>query len=75
MRSLDLVGYLAARYGGPATSHLHLELSPSQHEGATTIKMTDCVMGPLKAHSASTLTEGWQAIFGEGLVTHVEGRL
>jgi DNA-binding transcriptional ArsR family regulator len=75
MKCLDLVGHLAARYGGPATSHLHLELCPSQNEGATTIKMTDCVIGPAKAHAASTLKEGWQAIFGEGLVAHLEATL
>jgi hypothetical protein len=39
------------------------------------IKMTDCVTGPAKAHAANTLKEGWQAIFGEGLVAYADGRL
>ena len=72
MKSIDLVGHLAARYGGPATSHLHLELGPGQAEGSTVIKMTDSIIGPAGADMSASLQEGWQAILGEGFVRHVK---
>jgi uncharacterized protein YndB with AHSA1/START domain len=72
LRSIDLVGHLAARYGGPGTSHLHIELAPGSEEGITTLRMTDSMVGATKGDVRSTLAQGWQAIFGEGLVAHLE---
>jgi DNA-binding transcriptional ArsR family regulator/uncharacterized protein YndB with AHSA1/START domain len=74
LRSIDLVGHLAARYGGPGTSHLHLELVPTPEEGITRLRMTDSVVAATRQDGRSTLEEGWQAILGEGLVAHLETR-
>lgn len=63
--SVDLAGQLAARYGGPATSLVHLRLEPSGD--ATVLKLTDSVFGRLGDGFRANATEGWQAIFG-GLV-------
>lgn len=67
MRSLDLSGFLASRYGGPATSLLHLELSPGREESTTLLKLTDSAFGRLGPGFKSSASEGWQAIFGAGL--------
>jgi DNA-binding transcriptional ArsR family regulator len=67
MRSLDLSGHLASRYGGPATSLLHLELSPGRDEGTTGLKLTDSAFGKLGPGFKASASEGWQAIFGGGL--------
>lgn len=67
MRSIDMVGHLASRYGGPATSLLHLELAPALADGTTVLRLTDAVFGRVGPGLAASLTEGWQAIVGEGL--------
>jgi DNA-binding transcriptional ArsR family regulator/uncharacterized protein YndB with AHSA1/START domain len=72
-RSLDLSGQLASRYGGPATSMLHLTLEPGQAEGSTLLKLTDSVFGRLGEGFQASAASGWQAIVGEGLKPHAEG--
>lgn len=71
-RSVDLVGHLAARYGGPATSLLHIELVPGAAEGSCVLKLTDSVFGRIGPNLRASLAEGWQAIIGAGLVAHAE---
>lgn len=68
MRSVDLAGHLAARYGGPATSLLHIEIVPGRAEGSSVLKLTDSVFGRIGPNMRASLTSGWQAIIGEGLV-------
>jgi DNA-binding transcriptional ArsR family regulator len=72
MRSLDLSGHLASRYGGPATSLLHLELSPGRDEGTTALKLTDSAFGKLGPGFKTSASEGWQAIFGTGFKAFAE---
>jgi len=71
-RSVDLIGHLAARYGGPATSMLHLEVAPGDAEGTSILKLTDSVFGRIGPGLRASLTSGWQAILGEGLVAHLD---
>ncbi|MEA3045064.1 MAG: hypothetical protein QOH47_2902 [Sphingomonadales bacterium] len=73
LRSVDLIGHLAARFGGPATSMLHIELAPAAEDGTTLLKLTDSVFGRIGPALHASLGEGWQAIVGEGLVRHVAG--
>jgi len=68
MRSVDLAGHLATRYGGPASSLLHLEIVPGPDEGSSILKLTDSVFGRIGPGLRASLTSGWQAIVGEGLV-------
>jgi len=70
--SIDLAGNLASRYGGPATSLIHIELSPSPVDGATIFKMTDSVFGRTGPRLRESLAAGWQAIIGEGLKSLIE---
>jgi DNA-binding transcriptional ArsR family regulator len=72
LRSVDLAGHLAARYGGPATSLLHLEIVPGAADGTSLLKLTDSVFGRIGADMRASLASGWQAIVGEGLVAHLE---
>jgi DNA-binding transcriptional ArsR family regulator len=71
MRSVDLFGHLAARYGGPASSLLHIEIVPGTKDGSSILKLTDSVFGRVGPNLRASLTSGWQAIVGEGLVAHV----
>ena len=72
LRSVDLSGQLATRYGGPATSLLHLEISPGASDGTATLKLTDSVFGRVGPDMRASLTDGWQSIVGEGLVRDIE---
>jgi DNA-binding transcriptional ArsR family regulator len=72
VRSVDLAGQLASRYGGPALSYLHLELAPGEVDGTTVIKLTDSLFGRIGPDASAALAEGWQAIIGDGLVAYVE---
>jgi len=68
LRSVDLAGHLATRYGGPASSLLHIEFVPGARDGTTILKLTDSVFGRIGPNLRASLGEGWQAILGEGLV-------
>jgi DNA-binding transcriptional ArsR family regulator len=70
MRSVDLLGHLAARYGGPASSLLHIEIVPGEQDGSSILKLTDSLFGRVGPNLRASLTSGWQAIIGEGLVAH-----
>jgi hypothetical protein len=72
MRSVDLAGFLAARYGGPASSLLHIEIAPGESEGSSVLKLTDSVFGRIGPELRASLTSGWQAIIGEGLVAWLD---
>ena len=72
LRSVDLIGHLAARFGGPATSLLHIEVAPGAEEGASLVKLTDSVFGRIGPGLRASLSEGWQAIVGGGLVASLE---
>jgi DNA-binding transcriptional ArsR family regulator len=68
LRSVDLAGHLATRYGGPASSLLHIEIAPGARDGTSILKLTDSVFGRIGPNLRASLGEGWQAIVGEGLV-------
>lgn len=72
LRSVDLSGQLATRYGGPATSMLHLEITPGPNDGTTILKLTDSVFGRIGPDMRASLATGWQQIIGDGFVSHVE---
>lgn len=74
-RSIDLSGNLAARYGGPATSLLHIELEPATTEGATVLKLTDSVFGRIGPNLTASLASGWEAIIGAGFKAYAEQAL
>jgi DNA-binding transcriptional ArsR family regulator len=58
--SLDMVGHMAAGFGGPATTIVRIELLAA--ESGTVVRLTDAVMGHVSEDSPRHLREGWTAI-------------
>lgn len=73
MKSVDMRGDLAVRFGGPATSIVHFALAPGAGEGTCVLKLTQSQFGRGGPGSEPGMREGWQAIIGDGLVRHCEG--
>ncbi len=71
--SLNLVGHLAPPYGGPATTMLHLSLEATG-TGTTVLRIADAAFGVVDDQWRSSVTAGWQTLFGDGLKTFVESR-
>lgn len=68
--SLDMHGYLATRYGGPAISLLHVALSESK--GATTVTIQDSLIGAFSDDMGTMTHSGWTELFGQGLKPYIE---
>ena len=71
LRSFDLIGDLAARFGGPATSTLHVETLPGEADGTSILKLTDSIVGRIGPEMRVSVSSGWQAIIGDGLVKYM----
>lgn len=72
LKSIDLAGQLASRYGGPATSLLHISLDTGAEDGAVIIRLTDSVFGRVGPSLRASLTSGWEAIIGQGLIARIQ---
>lgn len=70
-RSVDLVGHLTAKFGGPTTSLLRLELEP-HGAGGTTFTLTDALHGRVGPGMAANVEAGWRALFEAGLGAYAE---
>jgi uncharacterized protein YndB with AHSA1/START domain len=68
--SLQLKGQLSPKYGGPAISFIKIQLEDA--EDSTLLKMSDTIFGSISENLQQNLTEGWQAIFEEGLKPYAE---
>ena len=68
--SLDLVGHLAANYGGPSTSMLRIRIEASGD--GTKVEFSDALFGRVSESSAASQEAGWKQLMGEGLKTHAE---
>jgi DNA-binding transcriptional ArsR family regulator len=68
--SLQLKGQLSPKFGGPAISFMKIQLEDSK--GSTLLKITDTIIGSISEDLQKNLTQGWQAIFEEGLKPYVE---
>lgn len=71
-KSIDLAGQLASRYGGPATSLLHIALESGEEEGTVVVRLTDSVFGRVGPNLKASLTAGWEAIMGQGFIAQVQ---
>lgn len=68
--SLQLKGQLSPKFGGPAISFMKIQLE--EVKDVTLLKMTDTIFGTISENLQKNLTEGWQAIFKEGLKPYAE---
>jgi uncharacterized protein YndB with AHSA1/START domain len=69
--SIDLAGQLSPAYGGPVHSLLRLVLRAEGDK--TVLEFTDAVIGNVGPNSATSLSDGWRAVFSAGLKVFVEG--
>ena len=64
-KSLYLVGYMAADWGGPTTSMPKLAVEDDGHAGKLTV--SDALMGNVTEASARRPETGWNFLFFDGL--------
>ena len=64
--SLDLVGYINAKYGGPATTMLNVTLSV-ESANRTVLRISDSLYGQVTDGLVNSLSTGWQMLFTVGL--------
>ena len=69
--SLDLVGYLNAKYGGPATTMLNVTLH-AEATNRTVLRISDSLYGRVTDGLVNSLHSGWQMLFNDGLKAFVE---
>ena len=69
--SLDLVGFINAKFGGPATTMLNATLN-SESKHRTQLRISDSLYGRVTDGLVNSLNSGWQMLFTDGLKSHVE---
>ena len=69
--SLSLAGYCTAEWGGPCTTLLTVKLAASGEK--TRLTVSDALYGRVSDKQITSLSEGWQQLFGKGLREFVEG--
>lgn len=65
-----LTGNIAPDWGGPSTSNLCLSLE--ELDGGCVLKVSDAQHGRVNEANISSLQDGWNRLFGEGLRAFVE---
>lgn len=69
--TLEMAGHCSAKYGGPATTMLAIELT-RQGDQVTLVRVSDSVFGRVTEGFVQSLSAGWQELFRDGLKTFVE---
>jgi uncharacterized protein YndB with AHSA1/START domain len=69
-KSIDLAGYCSAKFGGPATTMLAIELSEVSGS-ATKLTVADSLYGRVTEGFVQSLNSGWQELFRDGLQAFV----
>lgn len=68
--SIDMIGFLARRFGGPTMSLLHISLQESN--GVTIVTIEDSLIGAFSDEMAKQTHAGWTALFESGLKPYAE---
>lgn len=69
--SLDLIGHISAKYGGPATTMLNITLT-AESTTRTTLRFSDSIYGRISDGLVNSLSSGWKSLFSDGLKKHLE---
>ena len=69
--SIVIVGYINAKYGGPATTMLNATLSVAS-ANRTVLKISDSLYGRVTDGLVNSLSAGWKMLFMDGLKAHIE---
>lgn len=70
-KSLDLSGFCTAKFGGPATTLLSLEIVPRSDQ-LSRLRVSDSLYGRVTAGFVDSLYKGWQELFSDGLKRYLE---
>lgn len=70
-KTLDLAGYCTAKYGGPATTMLSLQVT-SLTDRSSRLHVSDSLFGRVTDEFISSLQAGWNELFVSGLKRFVE---
>lgn len=69
-KSINMVGSLAPPWGGPSQGFLNIALE--EHDGQTTVKMTNSHHGHIAEGSLASMDSGWRMLLENGLKSLVE---
>jgi len=69
-RGLDIVGFLAPAFGGPATTMIQISLQ--EVEAGTELRLSDQTWGPISPGLKKSLLEGWRILMEDSLARFVE---
>lgn len=72
-RSIELVGACTAKFGGPTTTMLSLELE-ELGDRQTRLQFTDSLIGRVSEESLRCLEAGWKELIVNGLKKYVEAQ-
>lgn len=72
-KSIDLAGYCTAKFGGPATTLLSLELT-SLNSQRCRLQVADSLFGRVSDGFVKSLSSGWLELFRAGLKPFVEAK-
>jgi uncharacterized protein YndB with AHSA1/START domain len=70
-KSIDLAGYCTAKYGGPATTLLSVEIT-STTDRFSKLRVSDSLLGLVTQNSVRCACDGWKQLFYDGLKKHAE---
>ena len=69
-RMLTMQGLITPEFGGPTHTVLKLTLEPNG--GSTILRLTDTRFGRVGDGGSTATSDGWRALFEDGLKAHVE---
>ncbi len=70
-KSIDLAGYCAAKFGGPATTMLSVEVTRVS-DRLSRLQITDSLFGRVTDDFVRCLQAGWKELFTDGLKKFIE---
>jgi uncharacterized protein YndB with AHSA1/START domain len=70
-KSLDLAGYCTAKYGGPSTTMLSLEIT-GVSDRLSRLNVSDSLFGRVTEESVRCIQAGWNELFSDGLKKFAE---
>lgn len=68
--SIELAGYCSAKYGGPTTTMIAIELSELT-PATTQLRFSDSLFGKVTDGQVNSLCNGWKELFTDGLLRFV----
>ncbi len=71
--AIEFKGNLSAAFGGPAISFLKITLV--EEDNATKLSLTDDIFGKVGENVKTSMTEGWELLFGHGLKPYIENKI